>query len=67
MKVRRHYIASKLFSTEGGGCRTNGKSGQCNGSNEVQKEAKQCKPSEKVGIGDSLQVNNAGIASNVHC
>jgi len=66
-KYERHCIASKLLCTEDGGCRINGKSGQFNGSNEVQKVAKQRTPSEKVGIGDSFQVNNAGIASNVHC
>ena len=66
-KYERHCIASKLFSTEGVGYRINGKSGQFNGSNEAQKVAKTRTPSEKIGIGDSFQVNNAGIASNVHC
>ena len=66
-KYERHCIASKLVSTQGGGCRINGKSGQFNGSNEVQKVAKTRTPSEKIGIGDSFKVNNAGIASNVHC
>jgi len=63
-KYERHCIASKLCSTEGAVCRINGKSGQFNGSYEVQKVAKKRIPSEKVG---SFQVNNAGIASNVHC
>ena len=66
-KYERHCLASKLCSTEGGGCRINGKSGQINGSNEVQKVAKRRTFSEKAEIGDSFQVNNAGIASNVHC
>ena len=66
-KYERHCIASKLCSTEGAVCRINGKSGQFNGSYEVQKVAKKRIPSEKVGIDDSFQVNNAGIASNAHC
>ena len=55
-----------MFSTEGG-CRINGKSGQFNRSNKVQKVAKKRTTSENVWIGDIFQVNNAGIASNVHC
>ena len=61
-----HCTASKLFSTEGGGCRINGKSAQFCGSN-VQKVGHNCTPPEMVGISDSFKVNNAGIACIVHC
>ena len=48
-KYERHCIAFKLFST-GGGCRINGKSGQINGSNEVQKVAKNAHPQKRLGL-----------------
>ena len=61
-------IASKLFSTESGGCRINGKNGHVNGNNEVQKVAEKHISSERVfQIGDSFQVNNTGLGLNVHC
>ena len=66
-KYEKHCIASKLFNTEGCGCRINGKSGQLTGGNEVHKVAKKRASSDRDWIGDSVQVNIAGKVSNMHC
>ena len=65
---RMYCVASKLLSTEGGGCRINRKSDQYNSGDEVQKVAKKRTSSENLfGIGDNFQVKKARNVFNVHC